>query len=106
MNLEQVYAEASERLGIDKSVVKKSYKLFWKFIRNKIEELPLKEDLTEEEFRKLRTNFNVPSVGKLYCTYKEFSGAHKKHEFIKKYKKENEHKRNKTIVHKDCDYNG
>ena len=106
MNLEQVYAEASERLGIDKSIIKKSYKLFWKFIRDKIEELPLKEELTEEEFGKLRTNFNIPSVGKLYCTYKEFSGAHKKHEFIEKYKRKNEYKRNKATVHEDCDYNG
>lgn len=82
MNLEQVYAEASERLGIDKDIVKKSYKLFWRFIRDKIEELPLKGNLTEEEFRKLRTNFNIPSIGKLYLTWDKYVGMKKRFRYL------------------------
>ena len=43
-----------------------AYKLFWKFIRDTIAALPLKDKMTEEEFNKLKTNFNLPSMGKLY----------------------------------------
>jgi hypothetical protein len=33
---------------------------------------PLKENLCEEDFKKLRLNFNIPSLGKLICTYDRY----------------------------------
>ena len=48
--------------------------------------LPLKEDITKEEFDKLSTSINVPSLGKIYTDL----------EFIKaKKKRENERYKNK-----------
>ena len=68
-----IYSEAikqvSIELGLPPQVVKEAYESYWTFIRNNIKALPLKEDLSKEEFDKLRTNFNVPSLGKLSCTY-------------------------------------
>lgn len=61
--------DVSKELDLPKEIVKKTYIQYWKFIRNSISSLPLKEDLTEDEFSKLRVNFNIPSIGKLYCTY-------------------------------------
>lgn len=46
--------------------------------------LPLKEDISEEEFSKLRTNFNIPALGKFNCTYSRMQGVKKRFEYIKK----------------------
>lgn len=90
------YTEAiqyvSIELGIPPEVVKKAYESHWEFIRKSIQSLPLKEDLSEEEFRKLKTNFNIPSIGKLNCTYDRYVGVKKHYEYIKKLRNDNDHK--------------
>ena len=45
------------------------YKAYWKYIRTTIEGFNLKSDLTQEEYDKLRVNFNIPFLGKLACPY-------------------------------------
>ena len=60
-----------------KEIVDKYYKVYWEFIKKKIEELPLKEPLTEQEFSKLRKSFNIKGIGKLYCTYDTWKGTNK-----------------------------
>lgn len=59
-------------MNLPVDVVEFAYKSYWKFIKKTIEELPLKEDLSEEEFAKLKTNFSIPSLGKLSCTYDRY----------------------------------
>ena len=59
-----IILSVSKNLGISPDVVEKAYKAYWVYIKTTIEALPLKEDLTEEKFLKLRTNFNIPSLGK------------------------------------------
>ena len=85
-----IYSEAikqvSIELGLPPQVVKEAYESFWTFIRNNIKALPLKEDLSKEEFDKLRTNFNVPSLGKLSCTYDRFIGIKKRLKYLNKLK--------------------
>lgn len=41
----------------------------YKFTRDKISHLDINDDLTEEEYNKLKTNFIYPYIGKLYTTY-------------------------------------
>ena len=79
-----IILSVSKDLGISPDVVEKVYKAYWLYIKTTIEALPLKEDLTEEEFIKLRTNFNVPSLGKLCVTWNRFVGCKKRYELIKK----------------------
>lgn len=83
-----IYSEAikqvSIELGLSPQVVKEAYESYWAFIRNNIKALPLKEDLSKEEFDKLRTNFNIPSIGKLSCTYDRMIGVKKRFEHIRK----------------------
>ena len=62
----------SEELDIPVETLIKVYKSYWKFIHSKIEELPLKDDLDEEAFSKLKTNFNISNLGKLSCTYPRY----------------------------------
>lgn len=86
-----IYSEAikqvSIELGLPPQVVKEAYESYWTFIRNNIKALPLKEDLSKEEFDKLRTNFNVPSLGKLSCTYDRFIGIKKRLKYLNKLKR-------------------
>lgn len=73
----------SRELDIPEEVVEKAYKSYWIFIKETIQSLPLKEDIDEEEFSKLRTNFNIPSLGKLCLTYDRFLGIKKRFNYIK-----------------------
>ena len=72
MNYEDSIKQVAKDLCLPVKVVDKTYKAFWRFIRDTINELPLKTDLTEEEFNKLRTNFNIPSLGKFTCNINKF----------------------------------
>lgn len=72
MKYSEIYKKVSEELNIPEDIVGKVYKAYWKFIRDSISSLPLKEDLSEEDFNKLRTNFNIPHIGKLTCTYDRY----------------------------------
>lgn len=97
-----IYSEAikqvSIELGLPPQVVKKAYESFWTFIRNNIKALPLKEDLSKEEFDKLRTNFNVPSLGKLSCTYDRFIGIKKRLKYLNKLKDDYNNKEGEAHV--------
>ena len=83
MNYSDIIGKVSEELNLPKEVVDKTYKAFWLFINQSIQSLPLKENLNEEDFAKLRTNFNIPSLGKLTCTYDRMLGVKKRFNFIK-----------------------
>lgn len=80
--MQQTIDRLSRELNLPTDVVVKSYKAYWLFIRQTIEELPLKEDMDEETFSRLRTNFNIPNLGKLACTYRRYKGIKKKHKVI------------------------
>lgn len=84
--LNNIYKEVSKELNIPEEVVTTAYRSFWGFIRHTIEKLPLKEDLTREQFDELRTNFNIPSLGKLHCTYERMLGVKENFNYIKKAK--------------------
>lgn len=84
MNYQEVLNQVANKLNIPVEVVKEAYESYWEYIRNTISELPLKEDLNEEEFNKLRTNFNVPSIGKLACPYDRYKAIKDRYKHIKK----------------------
>ena len=83
MNYPDIIGKVSEELNLPKEVVDKTYKAFWLFINQSIQSLPLKENLNEEDFAKLRTNFNIPSLGKLCVTWDRLVGCRKRFNLIK-----------------------
>ena len=85
--------EVSKKLGIPEDVVDAAYKSFYEFVKEKITELPLKDNLSEEDFSKLRPNFNIPSLGKLHCTYERYENVKKRLKYIQKLKEEYEVKK-------------
>jgi hypothetical protein len=68
MTYDEIVSEVAGSTGLSKKMVDKIYKLYWKSVREYIKSLPLKEDLTDEEFMKLKPNVNIPSLGKFYIS--------------------------------------
>lgn len=83
MKYEEIITEVSKRIDLPEDVVDKIYKSYWEFIRTTIKNLPLKDNLTEEQFNGLRTSFNIPSIGKLYCSYDKYLNIKKRFNNIK-----------------------
>ena len=82
MTLDEIYAIVAENNGLDKAFVGKVYRAYWKALRQYIKSLPLKKDLTDEEFHQLRPNVNIPSIGKLHVSFDRYRRLHdnfKKH---------------------------
>lgn len=92
MTYDEIIGIVSKNINIDKDTVDKIYKAYWNYIRESIQKLPLKDDLTEDEFNKLSTNFNIPSIGKLCCTYDRYKGMKKRFEYIDIIKSRNNEK--------------
>ena len=78
-----IVGKVSEELELPVEVVDRTYKAYWRFIKSHIQSLPLKDNINEEDFAKLRTNFNIPSLGKLNCTYDRMLGMKKRYKLIK-----------------------
>ena len=87
MSYPDIIDKVSRELNLPGEVIDKTYKAYWLFIKDHIQSLPLKDDLNEEDFAKLRTNFNIPSIGKLYVTWNRLVGCKKRFEIIKKLRK-------------------
>lgn len=83
MNYPEIIDKVAKELNLPKEVIDRTYKAFWLFINQSIQSLPLKENLNEEDFNKLKTNFNIPSLGKLTCTYDRMLGVKKRFKLIK-----------------------
>lgn len=82
MTYEQILNRVAEELELPVDLVRNTYKAYWQFIRDTIQQLPLKEDISEEDFKKIKTNFNIPSLGKLYCTRDRYLRVRKRFEYI------------------------
>lgn len=90
MTYNEIMQKVSGNIGTTPDIVDKAYKSYWLFIRNLVQELPLKEDITEAEFLTLRPNFNIPSLGKLCCTYERYKGVKDRFKHIKNIREKNE----------------
>lgn len=79
MTFDEIISEVAHKNGFTKEFVRKVYISYWKAVREHITSLPLKEDLTEEEFLSLQPNVNIPSIGKLNVTLKRYINVKKRY---------------------------
>ena len=84
MRFKDIINKVSEELNLPKDLIENTYKAYWNFIKDTIEELPLKTELTQKEYNKLKTNINIPSLGKLHCTYNRYIGIRNRFNIINK----------------------
>ena len=80
MTYEEIVSRVADSLGLSKQLVDRTYKAYWRAVKEHITSLPLKENITDEEFLRLQPNVNIPSIGKLYVTLRGYRK-------IKKYRK-------------------
>lgn len=92
MSTKEIAYKAAMILNLPPNYVWKVYKSYWKAVRTYISSLPLKENLTKEEFDKLRTNINIPSLGHFTLDWDRLE--YKKGEYERL-----NNKKNKTSVH-------
>ena len=84
MRYNDIISKVSKELNVPIELVENTYKAYWNFIRVTIEKLPLKTELSQEKYRNLRTNINIPSLGKLNCTYNRYIGIRNRFNIINK----------------------
>lgn len=85
MKYEKQLKEVAAKINLPLEVVREAYFSFWRFVVQKMEEIPLYEDLTEEQFQQYKTSFNIPSLGKFACSYERMQNVKK----IKYYRRKN-----------------
>jgi len=88
MTYQEIITKVAEELNLPTEIVSPAYRAFFTFVKNKIQELPLKE-VDEEGFSQLKTNFNIPSLGKLSCNQERWLGVKKKYKYINSIRRSN-----------------
>ena len=76
MILKQIIKQVAKELDLPKDLVRNTYKSYWKVIKQIIERNNIKYSkdsiLTANEFNSKQMNINIPSIGKLNCTYDKY----------------------------------
>lgn len=72
--LKSVIKEVAEESGLTPKQVEDIYDSQWNFISKTVSDLDF-EDVDEEEFNELKTNFNVPEIGKFYTYYNKVNNV-------------------------------
>lgn len=78
----QIVQQIAKETKLSEEEVINTYKAYWAFIRHVIESLPLKETFSIEDYKKLRTSVNIPSLGKLACTEEKFTKLLKQTQYL------------------------
>lgn len=89
MTYDEIITEVARELGMSTSFVNKVYRAYWKAVREHICSLPLRSDLTDEQFLQLQPNVNIPSIGKLHVTLDRYKRMKKHHEIYQQLKNKN-----------------
>ena len=76
MTFKQIIKQVAKELNLPEDLVRNTYKSYWKVIRQIIESNNIKYSkdsiLTAKEFNSKQMNINIPSIGKLNCTYDKY----------------------------------
>lgn len=107
MEYRDIIGKVAMDLGLPRALVDRAYRAYWRAVREHVCSLPLKEELTDEEFMRLRPNVNIPSIGKLYVTLERYRAVKRKFHRIQELKEKDNvtDKEDHTEVHSgdnDC----
>ena len=76
MILKQIIKQVAKELDLPEDLVRNTYKSYWKVIKQIVESNNIKPSnnsmLTTKEFNNMQMNINIPSIGKLNCTYDKY----------------------------------
>tara|TARA_R100000541_G_scaffold38104_2_gene45917 strand:+ start:921 stop:1199 length:279 start_codon:yes stop_codon:yes gene_type:complete len=77
-------AELAKKYNLTEAEVEAIVLSPFAFIRSKTKSLVLDKDLTQRDFESLKTNFNIPCIGKLHASYFLYKRINKLNEKNKK----------------------
>lgn len=83
--LDWATGQIAKELNISPALSQLIYKSYWKFIRSSISDLEL-DNITEEDFKKPTTNFNIPYIGKLYTSYDKIQKYNRRIKYLENVK--------------------
>jgi hypothetical protein len=83
MTSKEIAYKAALELNLPPKYVWEIYKTYWIFIRNYISSLNIKDIEKEEDFNKLKTSINIPSIGKFYIEWDKIQNKRYKNETSK-----------------------
>ena len=76
MTFKQIIKQVAKELNLPEDLVRNTYKSYWKVIKQIIESKQIKsldnKLLSQKEFNDNIININIPSIGKLNCTYDKY----------------------------------
>lgn len=78
MTYKEIVKIVANDLNIEESIVNRIYKYYWKYIKETIKGIPLKDNISIEELKKYKTGFNIPSLGKLVCNFNKIKRKYDK----------------------------
>ena len=79
MTYDEIISKVASESGLPIAFVNKVYKAYWRAIKEHISSIPLKKELTDEEFMRLQPNVNIPSIGKLHVTLDRYKKKRKEY---------------------------
>ena len=91
--LSRIFKEAAEKHNLTEKQIENIYNSWGLFIRRKIIELDFNGIQTDKEFKELKTNFNIPHIGKLYTNFKQLNYKRNQSEIRRKINESKEESR-------------
>lgn len=90
---DRIIDEVSVELGLDRRLVRAVGMSYFRFLRSCMSSLPIRSDMSKEEFDGLATNFVIPYFGRFFCNYRRVMKildiTHNKKRRYDKHKKDN-----------------
>lgn len=100
MNVDAICDNVALKHKVSKVLVRKLYKAYWLFVKEKIKAMDFSKSMTEQEFEDTKLSVTVPHIGRLACTWWMYNQINNDLKRIKEIRKDNtnESKESETIV--------
>ena len=100
MNTNAICDNVAVKHKASKVLIRKLYRAYWLFVKEKINQMEFGKHISEEEFRKSKYSITIPHIGRLACTWKMYNEIRDDINHIKEIRKgeQNESEESETII--------